>query len=244
VVGSRRFTEYGKAACEELIASLRGLPVVIVSGLAYGIDSIAHEAALKNGIKTVAVPGSGLDDASLYPAAHIGLARRILAAGGALFSPFAETTMGNDWTFPFRNRIMAGMSRATLIIEAKVPSGTLITTKWAGDFNRDVLAVPGNILSPLSAGPHMLIRIGATPIMCGEDLVRALGFKPETKRLPIIPGGLDEMEKKAFEMLAEPLARDDLAESLGLNAATTNALISSLELKGLIEEKLGLLRRV
>jgi DNA processing protein len=243
IVGTRRHTKYGEKACRELVAALRGLPVVIVSGLAYGIDSIAHEAALEHGIRAMAVPGSGLADGEIYPAAHLRLAHRILEAGGALLSPFEETVMGNRWTFPKRNRIMAGMSRATLVIESIVRSGTLITAKHAIEFNRDVLALPGEIFSPVAAGPHLLIRLGATPITCGADLVEALGFAPDAPRKSPDLAEYSDDEQRVLEALDQPRPREELIERLGMKASEANALISLLELKGAVEESLGEIRR-
>ncbi|HEY9481191.1 MAG TPA: DNA-processing protein DprA [Candidatus Paceibacterota bacterium] len=245
VVGTRKNTNYGKEVCRELISALRGLPVVIVSGLAYGIDSIAHETALEYGLKTIAVPGSGLADEEIYPAAHVDLAHRILKAGGALLSPFEETVMGNKWTFPKRNRIMAGMAKATLVIESTVKSGTLITAKHATEFNRDVFAVPGGIFSSVSAGPHFLIRLGATPITGGEDLIDALGFElsaVEEGALDSILSELSDEERRVVAILDHPMPREELVEKLGMSVAEASALISLLELKGIIEESLGEIR--
>ena len=133
--------------CKHLIEGLRGYPIVIVSGLAYGADAAAHRAALEVGLPTVAVPGSGLDWDILYPRANVGLAREILKAGGALLSEEEPETKAADWTFPKRNRVMAGLSRATLIIEAKELSGSLITARLTVEYNRELLVVPGSIFS-------------------------------------------------------------------------------------------------
>lgn len=181
VVGSRSYSNYGKDSCRKLILGLRGYPIVIVSGMAIGMDSFAHEAALEAGLTTISFPGSGLDPSVLYPSSSRQLAKRIIAAGGALISRFPSLQLATDWTFPSRNRLMAGISHATLIIEARRGSGTLITAKYAEEFNRDVLAVPGPIDSELSYGPHMLIRRGATPITSSQDILEALGFT-ETSR--------------------------------------------------------------
>src|SRR3989344_4788228 len=145
VVGSRKYTPYGREACEKLIGELRGHPVCIVSGLALGIDRIAHEAALKAGLPTIAVPGSGLDIEVIYPKSNLGLAKDILKHGGCLLSELPPKEKATTWTFPQRNRIMAGLSRAVLIIEAEQKSGTLITSRLATEYNRDVLTVPGSI---------------------------------------------------------------------------------------------------
>lgn len=243
VVGSRKFTDYGKLACENLIMGLRGLPIVIISGLAYGIDGIAHEAALKAGLKTIAVPGSGISDEMIYPAANKYLAEKILASGGALLSPFGETVFGNKWTFPFRNRIMAGLAHATLVIEADLPSGTLITSKHAQEFNREVCAVPGSIFSKKSEGPHMLIRNGATPITCARDLIDALGLEKVAEKRVIDYSALTPDEMRVIEILSEPLSRELLVEKLGMPISQASVVISMLEIKGLIEEKLGELKR-
>lgn len=247
IVGSRKHSEYGKEACEMLVKSLKGLPVVIVSGLALGIDSIAHRAALESGLLTVAVPGSGLDDEFLYPASHFGLAKEILKSGGALISPFENQSPAMPWMFPVRNRIMAGMSHATLVIEAEIKSGTLITSKHATEFNRDVFAVPGSIFDKRSEGPHMLMRIGATPITCGNDLREALGFEAENTTVIQNHSDLSIGEKKILEMLETSLPKDAVfskALNDGMGAAEVNVAISLLEIKGLIEERSGEMRKV
>ncbi len=179
VVGSRDCTPYGKEVCERLVAGLAGFPITIVSGLALGIDSIAHRAALEAGLATVAVPGSGLDPRAIYPPGHARLAEEILVAGGCLISEFPPLENARPYFFPQRNRIMAGLCHATLIIEAEAGSGTLITARLTLDYNRDLLAVPGSIFSDFSVSCHDLIRDGATPITSPVDLLRALGFEVE-----------------------------------------------------------------
>ncbi len=245
VVGSRRFSAYGKEAVDTLIEGLRGLPIVIVSGLAYGIDALAHRAALRADLLTIAVPGSGLNEDVLYPKENFQLAHDILEKGGALMSPFENDLPAAPWTFPERNRIMAGMSHATLVIEADLRSGTLITSRLALDFNRDVLAVPGSIFSSKSAGPHQLIQKGATPITCASDLIDALGFASDAAR--IVPAAalsaLSPNELAVWNALAEPLDRDALFEMLPLAPGAINAALSMLELKGIIDEMLGQIRR-
>src|SRR3989344_4618820 len=156
VVGSRRYTNYGKEVCGKLIEGLRGYPVVIVSGLALGIDALAHRAALAANLPCVAVPGSGLSPHVLHPASNRRLADDILLSGGAMLSEFEPDFRPTLWSFPQRNRIMAGLSDAVLVIEAESKSGTLITSKLATEYNRDVFTLPGSIFSSTSAGPHML----------------------------------------------------------------------------------------
>ena len=244
VVGTRKPTTYGKDVCEKLIRGLTGLPVVIVSGLAFGIDSIAHRAALDAGIKTVAVPGSGLDPRVLYPKTHARLADEIVNAGGCLLSEFDETQEAAPWTFPQRNRIMAGLSKATLVIEAELKSGTLITSKHATDFNRDVCAVPGSILSSLSEGPHMLIRLGATPITSPDDLREALGFPRGNEGPRTAPLGLDDIEQKIYNALVEPKDREMISDEIGVPLQDLNSTLSMLELKGVIRERMGKIERL
>jgi DNA processing protein len=242
VVGSRNCTQYGKDICERLMAALHGRNVAIVSGLALGIDVIAHKAALEHGILTVAIPGSGLDPNVLYPANNRRVAEKILDAGGCLLSEFEPDFIATPWAFPQRNRIMAGLSEAVLIIEAEMKSGTLITAKLAADYNRDVLAVPGSVLSRNSEGPHHLIREGATPVTCGNDLLEALGFEREAEGAKSYRDcSVDEL--KIIELLKGPKNRDRLMQEIGLAASEVNILLSSLELKGHIIQYLGLVRR-
>jgi len=184
VVGARNFSKYGADTCKHLVAGLKGYPIVIISGLAIGIDSISHEIAMENGMKTISVPGSGLDESCIYPPSHLNLAKRIIETGNTLLSPFEPEQQSTLWTFPTRNRIMAGLSHATLIIEGRVGSGTLITAEHAIGFNRDVLIVPGSIFSETSYGPHLLYKEGAIPVTTSREILVALGL--EEPEPPII----------------------------------------------------------
>lgn len=241
VVGSRKHTEYGKEVCRSLIQGLAGYPITIVSGLALGIDSIAHKTALEHGIHTVAVPGSGLDPKVLYPRSHLVLAEQIVEDEGCLISEFDDDFVATQWSFPQRNRIMAGMSHAVLVIEAEEKSGTLITSKLATEYNRDVFAVPGSIFSKQSEGPHMLIRLGATPIRKSEDILEALGFSIEAKQTQLyIPES--EEEKILITLLEIPMSRDDLIHESGLPISTANSTLAVLEIKGVITESMGEIR--
>jgi DNA processing protein len=242
VVGSRKYTNYGKEVCEKLIAGLRGYDVAIVSGLAIGIDAIAHRAAMNAGLKTIAVPGSGLNVDAIHPIAHIGLTETIVNSGGCMLSEFEPDYKSTLYGFPKRNRIMAGLSQAILIIEAEIKSGTLITSRLATDYNKDVLTVPGSIFSKTSEGPHMLIRLGATPITKPEDLLLALGFesKDSTPRnLELEYSTCSDDEKKIIAILREPKTRDEILRTLNLPTSQVNAMLSIMELKGLITESLG-----
>ncbi len=243
VVGSREYTPYGQQVCERIIRGLSGYPVVIVSGLALGIDGIAHRSALDAGIPTVAVPGSGLDDTVLYPATHRRLARDILDAGGALVSEFAPHWKPRPESFPQRNRIMAGMCHAVLVIEATIRSGTLITARLASEYCRDVLAVPGPVHASTSAGPHMLIQKGAYLITDSNDVLEALAIDPNATPRDTSVAASSPLEERVLSLLATPTPRDELLASLALPVSEMNALLASLEIKGLIEERLGMVHR-
>jgi len=245
VVGSRKYSAYGKDVCQKLIEGLRGFPIIIVSGLAHGIDSIAHESALKTGLKTIAVPGSGLEKNVLYPASHVGLADRIIKAGGLLLSEFEPNMRAAPYTFPQRNRIMAGMSNATLVIEAEEISGTLITSRLATEYNRDVLTVPGSIFSLTSAGPHMLLKLGATPIRTSQDILDALHLQTDSALYDASYKNIDlsKNEKNILLLLSEPREKEYLIEESGLNISELNGILSMMEIKGLIKESLGEIHR-
>ena len=233
VVGSRKYTTYGKQVVEHLIGGLAGYPIGIISGLALGIDSLAHEAALEHGLYTVAVPGSGLDDSVIYPASHKRLAHRIVESGGGLLSEFEPTLAAAKWTFTQRNRIMAGMCHATLLIEAAEKSGTLITARMAADYNRELLVVPGSIFTKTSAGTHQFLKLGATPITDALDILSVLGITPEeTSTLPLPE--LSPLETRVITLLHEPTDRDTLIRQLDLPAHEASTLLMQMELNGLI----------
>lgn len=240
VVGSRKYSQYGKEVCEHLIKGLRGYPITIVSGLALGMDGIAHRAALSAGLKTVAVPGSGLSDNVLYPSIHRGLAQEIVESDGALLSEFEDDWKPRLWSFPQRNRIMAGMSHATLIIEAELKSGTLITSKYAIEYNRDVFTIPHSIFSKTGEGPHMLLRLGATPITQPSDIVTALGLRPREELFETRDySDCSTDEKELIEILHEPMSRDQIIRMLDKPVYVTQTILAIMEIKGLITEKMG-----
>ena len=242
VVGSRACTPYGRQVVQHLISGLRGYPVIIVSGLAYGIDAEAHRAAIDSGLITVAVPGSGLNADVLYPKANLGLAREIMQAGGAHLSEFKPDQKAADYTFPRRNRIMVGLSHATLVIEAQEKSGSLITAKLATEYNRELLVVPGSIFSESSKGTHQFLKLGATPVTESKDILQALGIVPRAVDESLMHADLSDDEQRVFTLLASPLRRDALIEKLELPITDANILLSTMEIKGLITESLGLVK--
>jgi len=242
VVGARACTPYGRQAVDFLLGGLAGYPVVIVSGLAYGIDAEAHKAALKAGLTTVAVPGSGLDWKVLYPKANHGLAREILAAGGALLSEEKPDAKTVDYMFPKRNRIMVGLSQATLVIEAKEKSGSLITAKLAAEYNRELLIVPGSIFSESSKGAHQFLKLGATPATEPADILKALGLADAKPMNLEERTDLSANEIRVLQLIASPISRDELIRGLDMPTTEVNVLLSAMEIKGLIVESLGVVR--
>ncbi len=242
IVGSRKYTPYGKAVTEALIRELAGYPISIVSGLALGIDSIAHRSALEHRLHTIAVPGSGLGKEVLYPRSHIGLAEEIINKGGLLLSEFTEDFHATNWSFPQRNRIMAGMCHVVLVIEAEIKSGSLITSRLATDYNREVMTVPGSIFSAQSTGPHMLIRLGSTPITCGKDILQALGIEKDTSAQEKKDySDATPEERSIIELLEEPMERDELIRSTKLPIHEINTILTVMEIKGIIVERMGMI---
>ena len=244
VVGSRHCSAYGKEATKMLIKGLASYPITIVSGLALGIDGIAHEAALDANLHTLAVPGSGVHDDVLYPPTHRRLAKKILESGGGILSEYEPLFTATTWAFPRRNRIMAGMSHATLIVEAGEKSGTLITARLALDYNRDVLVIPGSIFSRGSYGPHMLLRDGATPITNATDILEVLHIKPHATETTHHTFARDTVEHKILAALETPLQKDALIRILALPIVDTQQTITLLELGGYIREEHGVIMRI
>lgn len=240
VVGSRKYSEYGKAVCEKLIEGLSGYSITIVSGLALGMDAIAHESALRAGLPTIAIPGSGLSEKVIYPRTNFYLAEKILEKNGCLMSEFPDEYRPRLHDFPRRNRIVAGISHAVLIVEAELKSGTLITSKLATEYNRDVLTIPNSIFSKTSEGPHMLLRLGATPITQPSDIISALGLKPHDnlfQKRSYKDCSTDEHE--VIDLLSEPLSRDEIIRRLGKPVYVTQTILATMEIKGLVSEHMG-----
>ncbi len=240
VVGSRKYSSYGLQVVEHLISGLTGYPVGIISGLALGIDSLAHQAALRAKLYTLAIPGSGLGDSVLYPASHRPLAHTILKEGGGLLSEFAPDFKATKWSFPQRNRIVCGIAHATLLVEASEKSGTLITARMTVDYNRELLVVPGNIFSKNSQGVHQFLKLGATPVTSAEDILHVLGIEPEVgpQKLKASAAHTDlgSTEQQIIDYLFEPLDIDTLIRKTGLPAREINILLMQLEMKGLVRQ--------
>ncbi|EKD58741.1 MAG: hypothetical protein ACD_56C00060G0015 [uncultured bacterium] len=236
VVGSRKLTSYGIQAAHGFAKSLAKNGICVVSGLAFGIDACAHRGALEAGGKTIAVLGNSLDDQNLAPRSNFNLAQDILAGGGLLISEFSVPTKAEIWTFPARNRIMAGMSLGTLVIEAAEKSGSLITANLTLDYNREVFAVPGSIFSPQSTGTHKLIKAGAKLVSSAMDVIGELRLDYiENKPSPRAATGLSQTEEKIYQELShESLHIDIITKLTKLETSAISSTLALLEIKGLI----------
>ncbi len=244
VVGSRAMTRYGEEACRSLISGLAGYPISIVSGLALGMDTCAHKAALAAGLHTLALPGSGLGDDAIYPRSNRSFAQEILEQGGGMLSEYPPDAHSHIHYFPARNRLMVGLADAVLIVEAGPKSGTLITARLASEYNRDLLAVPHRIGDPHAFGPHLFIRLGAALVSDPLHILEALKIAPrEAGGERVAPTDLDSAERAIWEILEEPKARDDIVREIAGNAGETLTALVALELRGLIKEEFGLWRR-
>lgn len=237
IVGARKYTHYGKQIIEKIVPALVANNITIVSGLALGVDTEAHNATLENGGNTIAVLGTGIDTQCIYPSANRHLAEKIIANDGAIISEFPLGTPPLKHHFPQRNRIIAGLSIGTLVVEAGERSGALITARNALDQNREVYAVPGNIFSPVSIGPNNLIKQGAKTVTKAEDILESLdlnvisSYIDNKKIIPTTPE-----EKLIIEHLShEPIHIDELVRLTKQNISAINSTLTMMEMKGMIK---------
>lgn len=239
VVGTRKPTSYGIEATEKIVSGLVRAGITITSGLAAGIDSEAHEAALAGKGKTIAVLGCGVDQYSIFPPENRGLARRIVEAEGVVLSEYSPGTPAVKEHFPQRNRIISGLSKGVLVVEARERSGALITSRLALDQNREVFAVPGSIFSLASYGPNQLIQQGAKAVTSAKDILEELGLD-YTESVGSRSGDpMDEKEWTILQMLEEPLNVDVIKEKSGLETGAILSSLSMLELKGIVKNMGG-----
>jgi len=243
IVGSRACTEYGVKICEKIVADLSSCDVLVVSGLAYGIDICAHRSALKNNLATVGVLAHGLDN--LYPSEHYNTSEKMLDNGG-LISEFMSNTKMNPEYFPKRNRIVAGISDATIVIEATYKSGALITAEIANSYDRDVFAVPGRMNDTSSEGCNLLIKANkAMLIQSAEDIIKAMSWDTESKKPKQTQRELFAHLSAEEETLVNILKQkekahvDDISNASGLPMSKTAALLLNLEFSGVIKSLPG-----
>ncbi|MGI8975090.1 MAG: DNA-processing protein DprA [Gaiella sp.] len=237
VVGARACSTYGRGVARSLAREASACGAVIVSGLARGIDGEAHRGALESAGVTIAVLGCGIDRD--YPSAHAELAQRIVAAGGLVVSEYEPGIEPAPWRFPARNRIIAGLTRATVVVEARERSGALITADFALEDGREVLAVPGEITSGLSVGTNALLRLGATPVTCVADILEALGLEQPVAKAPEVVGdGALVLEA----LTTGESSVDQLTRATGLPPAAISAALTALELDGRVSSGEGAYR--
>ena len=238
IVGARACSGYGRTVARSLATEAAGAGAVVVSGMARGVDGEAHRGALATSGTTVAVLGCGIYRD--YPAAHTELARAIVAAGGLVVSEYEPGVEPAPWRFPARNRVIAGLSRATVVVEARERSGALITADFALEDGREVLAVPGEITSSLSSGTNALLRLGATPATCAADVLEALELEPRA----VLPRVADDplAERVLAALSAGACTVDELSRATGLSAAELAAALAVLELAGVVVVDEGMAR--
>jgi DNA processing protein len=239
IVGTRRVTPYGRQITEELAAYLAGNGITVVSGLARGVDAIAHQTALKAGGRTIGVLGSGVD--KIYPPEHRQLAER-MTESGSIVSDYAPGTPPDASNFPPRNRIISGLSLAVVVIEAGETSGALITAEFAAEQGREIFAVPGSILAPQSKGTNKLIQQGALPLLSVNDLMQALDLTrmgDQKAARKIIPA--DETEARLMNVLGpQPLHVDEIRSQTELPIEKVSAALALMELKGMVRQVGGM----
>ncbi len=248
IVGTRHATDYGKTVCDRILSGLKELSVLIVSGLAYGIDITAHKAALKYGLPTVAVVAHGLD--RLYPQPHLATAREMLSRGG-LLTDFRSGTKPDKQNFPMRNRIVAGLADAVLVIETGKKGGSLITAEIANSYNRDVFAVPGRVQDKRSEGCNLLIHYNKAALVTGAaDIMRLMGWEtkhstPAATQQTLFTE-LDDRERSIVRLLTgrKALHIDDIRLQSEYNSSEVAAAILNLELQGVIQSLPGKLYRL
>ncbi len=242
VVGTRRVTNYGKWRCEEILNDLREQGIMIVSGLAYGVDSCGHRKALEYEMETIGVLAHGLD--RIYPGQNRKLAERMLEHGGLLTEFMSETTPDRE-NFPKRNRIVAGISDAVLVIESGRRGGALITADLAGSYNRDVFAVPGKVNDEMSEGCNFLIKTNRAALCeTGNDIAYLMGWddKPvKKKQQPELFVNMTEEETAVFELIkeAKEIAIDEIVLKSGLSTSKVAAALLNLEFEGIVRSLPG-----
>jgi DNA processing protein len=239
IVGTRRVTPYGRQITEELASFLAANGITVISGLARGVDALAHQTALKAGGRTIGVLGSGVD--KIYPPEHRALAEQMLERG-AIVSDYAPGTPPDASNFPPRNRIISGLSLAVVVVEAGETSGALITAEFAAEQGREIFAVPGSILAPQSKGTNKLIQNGALPLLSVNDLMQALDLtrvgehKAARKIIPT-----DETEACLMSVLGnEPLHVDEIRNQTELPIEKVSAALALMELKGMVRQVGGM----
>jgi DNA processing protein len=237
VVGTRKITEYGKRVLNKMIPEWVSNGLTIVSGLAYGVDAYAHELTLKSNGTAIAVLGNGID--KFYPADNDFLARRILLSNGLIISEYAPKSPAFPMNFPARNRIVAGLCKASIIIEAQQKSGSLITADFALNQNRDVYAVPGDIFAEFSSGTNHLVQQGAVPLIEPLQVLESYNITGKEKEERVLTFKTDQ-ERNIYNQLSSTLHIDDLARQLSLSPTELSQELTMLEMRGIVKNLGGM----
>lgn len=247
VIGTRKYTDYGQRVCERLLEDLKDSGILVMSGLAHGIDTIAHKAAVKNNLPTIGVLGHGLD--KMYPAANKNLANEMRQNGGVM-TEYASGTIGDKAHFPMRNRIVAGMSDVTIVVESDVKGGALITARLADSYNRDVAAFPGRVFDNKSSGCNELIRTNiAAMVTCADDVLELMNWNEDAKKKPVQKQmflDLSPEEKLIYDTLAtkDNMHADELLHSCNMTNSKLAATLLQMEMQGLVKALPGKLYRL
>ena len=232
VVGSRKITNYGRSALEKLVSEIARAGITVVSGFMYGVDALAHQSAIDNGAKTVAVLPCGVD--VVHPSYQRKLYQSVLK-NGFFLSEYEDSALPAKWTYPKRNRIVVGITKALLVIEAKEKSGSMISADFAKKYNRKIFAVPGSIFSSTSKGTNKLIKEGATAVDSGDEIISFLG-----KKIDKNDKNTDFLEKDEQDVLSvikkRPIEADQIARILKRSSFDVSSALSSLEIKGLVKK--------
>jgi DNA processing protein len=250
IVGTRNHTDYGKQQTEKLVKELSSENILVVSGMAFGIDAIAHKASIKNDLPTVGVLAHGLDQ--IYPPDHSNLAKDMLKNGGGLLTEFRSNTNPDKHNFPTRNRIVAGMSDATIVIETKEKGGSMITAELANGYNKDVFALPGRVSDNKSAGCNFLIRNNKAMLLTdAEELIEVMGWEEKSRKSEVRSQKelfieLSKDEKIIVDILKEKdlIHVDELNLKSGLSSSSMAAAILNLELQGVVSTLPGKLYKL
>lgn len=241
IVGTRKYSEYGMFVCKKIVSELKEYNFTIISGLAYGIDTIAHREALETGSRTIAVLGSGIDTDSITPACNRRTANEIIQSGGAIISEYPPGTAPTKYSFPERNRIISGMCLGTLVIEAPNKSGALITSDFALEHNREVFAIPHNITNISGVGPNKLISQGAHMVLSSKDILNVFKIpynKTQNNDKKIV--NMSTNEQKIYKILSEePKYIDEIINMVDLKNYEITSTLTTLELKGVILQMSG-----
>jgi len=233
IVGTRRCSDYGKQVALEIAGDLAEAGLTIVSGLAPGIDTFAHQATVERNKRTIAVLGTGIDEKSIYPQENLKLAEKILETGGCLISEYPPGTQGKNFTFPQRNRIISGLSLGVLVVEAKEGSGALITADYASKQNRKIFAIPGPIHTLNSWGPHFLIKRGAKLVENADDILEELNLDVSKAKTDKAVTGESTEENLILNILKEnSLHIDKIIEKTKLSTPKVASTLAILEIKG------------